>query len=93
MVSAIRKPAIGLLKYFWSLCRMVTSMGVPAKGGFSFDLCARNVMLEKTGVKIPVFRKTGTTIVGPFFQYVWDIPCFLGICCLIISVRGFSREN
>ena len=39
----------------------------PAKGGFSFDLCPRNGMLEKKGLKVPGFRKTGTTIVGLVF--------------------------
>ncbi|KAK8452570.1 hypothetical protein SEVIR_5G133000v4 [Setaria viridis] len=46
---------------------MVVSMDVPAKGGFSFDLCLRNGMLEKEGLKGPGFRKTGTTIVGLVF--------------------------
>ncbi|PUZ58440.1 hypothetical protein GQ55_5G509700 [Panicum hallii var. hallii] len=46
---------------------MVASMDVPAKGGFSFDLCPRNRMLEKKGLKVPGFRKTGTTIVGLVF--------------------------
>ncbi|KAL9248960.1 Proteasome subunit beta type-7-A-like protein [Drosera capensis] len=41
---------------------------VPAKGGFSFDLCKRNDMLLKKGVQMPPFRKTGTTIVGLIFQ-------------------------
>ncbi|KAG0536142.1 hypothetical protein BDA96_03G039000 [Sorghum bicolor] len=45
---------------------MVASMGV---GSASIcHLCARNGMLEKTGLKIPVFRKTGTTIVGLVFS-------------------------
>jgi hypothetical protein len=43
-------------------------MDLPAKGGFSFDLCRRNSMLEKNGLKLPGFRKTGTTIVGLVFQ-------------------------
>ncbi|KAI4962554.1 hypothetical protein ZWY2020_029168 [Hordeum vulgare] len=42
-------------------------MELPTKGGFSFDLCRRNAMLEKTGHKMPGFRKTGTTIVGLVF--------------------------
>lgn len=37
---------------------------VPRKGGFSFDLCQRNEMLFKKGIKPPTFLKTGTTIVG-----------------------------
>lgn len=41
---------------------------VPPKGGFSFDLCRRNDMLSKNGVKPPSYRKTGTTIVGLIFQ-------------------------
>ncbi|KAI5021628.1 hypothetical protein ZWY2020_058358 [Hordeum vulgare] len=47
--------------------RMAGSMELPTKGGFSFDLCRRNAMLEKTGHKMPGFRKTGTTIVGLVF--------------------------
>ena len=47
---------------------MTGSMDLPAKGGFSFDLCRRNNMLEKNGLKLPGFRKTGTTIVGLVFQ-------------------------
>lgn len=38
------------------------------KGGFSFDLCRRNDMLSKKGVKLPGFLKTGTTIVGLVYQ-------------------------
>jgi 20S proteasome subunit beta 2 len=30
---------------------------VPPKGGFSFDLCRRNAMLERQGAKLPKFRK------------------------------------
>ncbi|OIW05497.1 hypothetical protein TanjilG_27627 [Lupinus angustifolius] len=41
---------------------------VPPKGGFSFDLCRRNAMLEKNGLKPQSFLKTGTTIVGLVFQ-------------------------
>ncbi|XP_025819750.1 proteasome subunit beta type-7-A-like isoform X1 [Panicum hallii] len=48
--------------------RMTGSMDLPAKGGFSFDLCRRNDFLEKKGLKVPGFRKTGTTIVGLVFQ-------------------------
>ncbi|XP_047095724.1 proteasome subunit beta type-7-B-like [Lolium rigidum] len=47
---------------------MAGSMEVPAKGGFSFDLCRRNAMLEKSGLKMPGFLKTGTTIVGLVFK-------------------------
>jgi 20S proteasome subunit beta 2 len=47
---------------------MAGSMELPAKGGFSFDLCRRNAMLEKNGLKMPGFRKTGTTIVGLVFK-------------------------
>ncbi|EFA84863.1 proteasome subunit beta type 7 [Heterostelium album PN500] len=34
------------------------------RGGFSFDLCKRNDMIAKNGMKMPGFMKTGTTIVG-----------------------------
>ncbi|KAF0916019.1 hypothetical protein E2562_000649 [Oryza meyeriana var. granulata] len=47
---------------------MVESMDVPvAKGGFIFDLCSRNDMLEKKALKVPGFRKTGTSIVDLVF--------------------------
>eukprot|EP00494_Astrolonche_serrata_P002369 UN02375 len=46
---------------------MAGSTELPIKGGFSFDLCRRNAMLEKNGLKMPGFRKTGTTIVGLVF--------------------------
>jgi len=38
------------------------------EGGFSFDNCARNALLEKMGHVAPRFRKTGTTIVGLIFE-------------------------
>jgi len=38
------------------------------KGGFVFDLCARNAFLEKKGLKFPSTRKTGTTIAGIIFK-------------------------
>nr|GEY47356.1 proteasome subunit beta type-7-B-like [Tanacetum cinerariifolium] len=38
------------------------------KTGFSFDLCRRNDMLAKKGLKQPGYLKTGTTIVGLIFQ-------------------------
>lgn len=44
------------------------SMDVPAKGGFSFDLCRRNDMLANKGLRPPSFLKTGTTIVGLIFK-------------------------
>ncbi|XP_066316970.1 proteasome subunit beta type-7-A-like [Miscanthus floridulus] len=47
---------------------MVASLGFPAKGGFSFDLCARNDMLPKKGRRVGGFRKTETTIVGLVFK-------------------------
>ncbi|XP_009765488.1 proteasome subunit beta type-7-A [Nicotiana tabacum] len=45
-----------------------TTMDVPQKGGFSFDLCRRNEMLVNKGLRSPSFLKTGTTIVGLIFQ-------------------------
>jgi hypothetical protein len=42
----------------------------PGKGGFSFDLCPRNALLEEHGAR------TGTTIVGFVFQ-VLDITQIL----------------
>ncbi|KAH7570394.1 hypothetical protein JRO89_XS05G0100000 [Xanthoceras sorbifolium] len=42
---------------------------LPPKGGFAFDLCRRNDMLSKKGLKSsPSYFKTGTTIVGLIFQ-------------------------
>eukprot|EP00049_Salpingoeca_infusionum_P017845 m.354609 g.354609 ORF g.354609 m.354609 type:complete len:280 (+) comp17065_c0_seq1:399-1238(+) len=37
-------------------------------GGFTFDLCARNAMLERAGMKVPKGVKTGTTIAGIVFK-------------------------
>ncbi|BBM97171.1 20S proteasome subunit beta 2 [Marchantia polymorpha subsp. ruderalis] len=45
-----------------------TMIDLPPKGGFSFDLCRRNAMLEKNGIALPRFRKTGTTIVGLVYK-------------------------
>ncbi|EOA17200.1 hypothetical protein CARUB_v10005471mg [Capsella rubella] len=45
-----------------------SSVDVPPKGGFSFDLCKRNDMLTQKGLKAPSFLKTGTTIVGLIFK-------------------------
>jgi len=47
-----------------------STVDVPPKGGFSFDLCKRNDMLTQKGLKAPSFLKTGTTIVGLIFK-VW----------------------
>ncbi|KAE9604904.1 hypothetical protein Lal_00036784 [Lupinus albus] len=47
---------------------MTKLVDLPPKGGFSFDLCRRNAMLEKNGLKPQSFLKTGTTIVGLIFQ-------------------------
>jgi len=44
------------------------TIDLPPKGGISFDLCRRNDMLSKKGVRPPSYRKTGTTIVGIIFQ-------------------------
>ncbi|XP_054802169.1 proteasome subunit beta type-7-B [Prosopis cineraria] len=44
------------------------AVDLPPRGGFSFDLCRRNDMLEKKGLKPQSFLKTGTTIVGLIFQ-------------------------
>ncbi|KAL9988959.1 hypothetical protein ACROYT_G003457 [Oculina patagonica] len=37
-------------------------------GGFSFENCKRNAILEKMGAKLPTARKTGTTIAGIVFK-------------------------
>ena len=48
---------------------MDTAQSVGAQvGGFSFDSCVRNKLLEKTGLKAPTAQKTGTTIVGVVFK-------------------------
>jgi hypothetical protein len=51
------------------------------KGGFSFDLCIRNAMLEKHGIQTK-FLKTGTTIVGLIYK--------VGISGVIIPIRSLS---
>ncbi|EGG25110.1 proteasome subunit beta type 7 [Cavenderia fasciculata] len=38
------------------------------RGGFTFDLCKRNDLIEKTGLKMKGFLKTGTTIVGVVYK-------------------------
>ena len=40
-------------------------------GGFSFDLCSRNAVLEQRGVVAPRLKKTGTTIVGLVYKVGW----------------------
>lgn len=52
-----------------------SAVDVPPRGGFSFDLCRRNAMLSEKGVKLPTYRKTGTTIVGLVFQVLLLINC------------------
>ncbi|GFR41525.1 hypothetical protein Agub_g2221 [Astrephomene gubernaculifera] len=37
-------------------------------GGFDFDLCKRNAMLENKGMQLPKAWKTGTTIAGLVFK-------------------------
>lgn len=59
---------------------MSPSLDLPPKGGFSFDLCRRNAMLESKGLKAPTFLKTGTTIVGLVFQ-VWNHSLFCLVLC------------
>lgn len=44
------------------------AVDLPPKGGFSFDLCHRNALLEKHGARPPSFLKTGTTIVGLIYK-------------------------
>lgn len=43
------------------------SLGAQA-GGFNFDNCVRNKLLEQTGLKAPNPQKTGTTIVGVVYK-------------------------
>jgi len=38
------------------------------QGGFTFDLCKRNEFLQQTGLKMPLTKKTGTTIVGIVYE-------------------------
>ncbi|KAI3728359.1 hypothetical protein L6452_16993 [Arctium lappa] len=61
--SRLRSPSI-LSSY---LKMSNETMDVP-KTGFSFDLCRRNDMLAKKGLKSPSYLKTGTTIVGLIFE-------------------------
>merc|ERR1711970_1166952 len=37
-------------------------------GGFNFENCRRNAFMEENGMKMPTFRKTGTTIVGCVYK-------------------------
>lgn len=39
-----------------------------SRGGFDFELSGRNAVLEQSGMKMPGFMKTGTTIVGLVFK-------------------------
>lgn len=58
-------------RYTGTLPIVMTKTGVNevlSKGGFSFDLCRRNAMLQQQGAKLPKYRKTGTTIVGLIFK-------------------------
>lgn len=55
---------------------------VPTKGGFSFDLCRRNEMLMKNGLKPSSFLKTGTTIVGLVFK-VCDFMCVILVLLIV----------
>lgn len=66
------------------------SVTVPPAGGFTFDLCQRsesnlsfaksksfrNAMLERTGLKTPKSRKTGTTIAGIVFKVTFSTVVF-----------------
>lgn len=45
-----------------------TSVLQQNQGGFSFENVQRNIMLEKTGMKMPGTMKTGTTIVGLIYK-------------------------
>ena len=54
---------------------MDTAQSVGAQaGGFSFDSCVRNKLLEKTGLKAPTAQKTGTTIVGVVYKVIIYTP-------------------
>lgn len=37
-------------------------------GGFNFELCKRNAVLEAKGMPAPKLLKTGTTIAGVVFK-------------------------
>ncbi|XP_041369016.1 proteasome subunit beta type-7-like [Gigantopelta aegis] len=48
---------------------MATALAVEApRGGFNFENCHRNAMLEEKGLKLPKALKTGTTIAGIVFK-------------------------
>jgi hypothetical protein len=55
-------------------------------GGFNFDLCKRNDVLETKGLKSPGFTKTGTTISGVIFK-VSSIHRLLLIPLLYFSIK------
>ncbi|CAK8539678.1 unnamed protein product [Lathyrus sativus] len=65
---------------------MLKSFYLSLKGSFSFNLCRRNDILEKKGLKPPNYLKTGTTIVGFVFQ-VADLLVF------VTSARSSSEET
>lgn len=68
---------------------MSKSVDLPPKGGFSFDLCRRNDMLEKKGLKPQSFLKTGTTIVGLIFQVrLFD---FLNFSCFTFTILPHEK--
>lgn len=69
-----------------------SSVDLPPKGGFSFDLCKRNDMLIQKGLKAPGFLKTGTTIVGLIFQVCVSLTyCKMyGLCVCFDSFCVFS---
>lgn len=62
-------------RFIWKSNMSKSAVDVPPRGGFSFDLCRRNAMLSEKGVKLPTYRKTGTTIVGLVFQVLLLINC------------------
>ncbi|XP_064616495.1 proteasome subunit beta type-7-like [Liolophura sinensis] len=47
---------------------MSTPMSEPPAGGFSFENCRRNHILQEKGFKAPTAYKTGTTICGIVFK-------------------------
>jgi hypothetical protein len=49
-------------------------------GGFNFDLCKRNAMLEGKGMHLPKAWKTGTTIAGVIYKVEMQLAVLQKLC-------------
>ena len=62
-------------------------------GGFNFDLCKRNEVLEMKGMKGPGFTKTGTTISGIIFKVSLSTPHFFFTAALFPTHYYLTRKR